>query len=152
MARSAAAIEASRRNGARSAGPVSPAGKAASSRNARKHGLFGQGVAHDDVLPSPSFRRVQAFVAAHPSASRAAMVMAMAELASQRLARAAALVRDGDAALMTALDNDADEREIGILIEQVCRLRSYQRRFRGQRDRAVRQALHCLTPDAGYVI
>ena len=40
---SPAEIEACRRNGSRSKGPVTPEGKAASSRNALKHGLSGSG-------------------------------------------------------------------------------------------------------------
>ena len=49
MPRTAAQNEASRRNGARSAGPVTVAGKSSSSRNALKHGLRATVVFPDDM-------------------------------------------------------------------------------------------------------
>jgi hypothetical protein len=52
MTSSTARAEASRRNGARSRGPVSAAGKARSSRNALKHGLRARGVLTGDESPA----------------------------------------------------------------------------------------------------
>ena len=54
-ARSPAQIEASRRNGARSKGPVTAEGKARASRNALKHGLSAmEPLVLEDEVPTTS--------------------------------------------------------------------------------------------------
>ena len=60
MTSSTARAEASRRNGARSRGPVSAAGKARSSRNALRHGLRARSV----LLARRERRRVRRFAGA----------------------------------------------------------------------------------------
>jgi len=137
-ARSAAAAAASRRNGAASCGPTSPQGKAASSRNARKHGLFtAQAVAGP---LSPKVAAILAEMECGTDNGRA-WQRDLATIAALRLSRADELVRGLQAELAEkVLDQTRSEAELGELIGNLLRMQRHARRFRGQRDRALRRA------------
>ena len=135
--RSAAQIAASRRNGARSRGPKSKAAKAASSQNAVKHGLFrrrldelvGSDEASGDLMRELDLGARSDFDLAG---------METARTASRQLDEATALVHDIQERVAVAFAEDESAAAVADLLGQLARIARYQRRFRGQRDRALR--------------
>jgi hypothetical protein len=137
-ARSPAAAAASRRNGTASRGPTTAEGKAASSRNARKHGLFGAEVGAGPISATMAavFAELEQ-VSPVPSWQRE-----VATLAALRLSRANELVSYLQAELAARiLDSGATTGHVGELITSLLRMQRHARRFRGQRDRALRKIL-----------
>lgn len=136
---SQAAAEASRRNGANSKGPTSAAGKARSAQNARKHGLFGSSWSADDIT-SPALDFLAATLDGLMEGNPAAPWHRESVLtAAHKLEHASRMVRR----LSEKLDGLLRARTIDSLqfeqtLRQLVRIRRYQRRFRGQRDRAMR--------------
>ena len=147
--RSPAAASASRRNGARSTGPGSVAGKASSSQNAVKHGLF-RAQPFEPYELSPELARLAATLEGLAAARyEAEMHVEMACLAHVRLEAATRLVdqlRDELTVILVAGRGDAGR--LDDLLEQLVRVSRYQRRFRGQRDRALRALLKAAPAQA----
>ncbi|MCB2050995.1 MAG: hypothetical protein KDE63_06155 [Novosphingobium sp.] len=138
--RSPAAAKASRRNGANSKGPRSIAGKARSSQNARKHGLFGhrESVAREG---SPDLRHLaevleelaRGCVGGHQDVERALEAAGKLEDVTVIVGSLGVTL---DAWLVAGGGGELDD-----LLVELMRMRRYQRRFRGQRDRALRALL-----------
>lgn len=135
--RSAAQIAASRRNGARSGGPKSNAAKAVSSQNAVKHGLFRKrfedllGLGEEDT---ELMEELQQGVRGDFDMLAIETVL----IANRQLDRATAIVHDLQARATAALASPESAVPVAELIEDLARMARYQRRFRGQRDRALR--------------
>jgi hypothetical protein len=137
--RSQASVAASRRNGARSKGPRSAEGKATSSRNSLKYGLFAAGSAAsasaaDVAAIAEALRGVQ-----DPGGS---CHVTTALEASGRLERVTLIL----ARLNEQLDSylafgTAEGADLESILQEIVRLGRYQTRFRGQRDRAMKAAL-----------
>lgn len=149
--RSAAAAAASRRNGARSKGPRSASGKAGSARNSRKHGLFSAEFAEEASL-APELDELaaltSALVAGHPSGALQSQLIL---LAAARFAQASRLLSDLRDELSGCLaQQEWDGERITALLGQITRIGQHQRRFRGQRDRALRRLMtEAATPGPG---
>jgi len=137
-ARSPAAAAASRRNGTASRGPTTAEGKAASSRNARKHGLFGAEVGASPISPTVA----AVFAELDQVSPTASWQREVATLAALRLSRANELVRFFQGELDACLfDHGVTSGHISNLITNLLRMQRHARRFRGQRDRALRKVL-----------
>lgn len=135
--RSAAQIAASRRNGARSRGPKSEAAKAASSQNAVKHGLFRRhldGLAGAAGGASDLVRELELGASSHFDVVGTETSLT----ASQQLEEATALVHDLRERIAAAIAEQEPAATLADLLGQLARIARYQRRFRGQRDRALR--------------
>lgn len=141
--RSAAARAASRRNGRRSNGPRSPQGRAASAMNSRTHGLFSAASITDGQLLNGAAARLADLLAGLAGQSaEAECIKQIAVEAEVRLEAATELVRAARQKLTAILAIPCPEHgELTVTLRQLVRLAGYQRRFRGQRDRAVRQLL-----------
>ena len=132
------AAEASRRNGARSQGPRSAEGKARSAGNARTHGLFAP-VVHEEREASSWQERIAVMLEARGDTSGVWLGGDIATEAAVRLEHATRLVQVLGQKLETAFEQEhPDPSEMAALLEQLARMRVYQRRFRGRRDRALR--------------
>lgn len=138
-ARSPAAAQASRRNGAVSRGPTSAEGKAASSRNARKHGLFGA-----DAVSGPISPRLAAVLGELGQGGDHSTLWQreIAIMAALRLSRANELARHLQGQLAVGvLDLSVSDGAVSDLIASLLRMQRHARRFRGQRDRALRKVV-----------
>lgn len=160
--RSESAREASRRNGARSRGPRSQAGKRMSSQNALKHGLRSKRVEILRTVP-PALAALARELrdASGDNADALALVerILVAELSRQRAAELLSKTlkeildpEDDMLAIIALLPGPIPNikvrgmqvyklirRLIALDWSQCQRLMAYERRFRGQRDRALRQ-------------
>lgn len=139
MSRSAAAVAASRRNGALSRGPCSADGKAVSAQNSRKHGLFSAAPGSEAELAA-GLTELASFIA-ELTGGRAdlQMISRNALVAAARAERAGEIVVQLKAELALKLEEDrSDEAEVADLLTQIARIGRYERRFCGQRDRALR--------------
>lgn len=160
--RSERAREASRRNGAKSRGPRSAAGKRAASGNARKHGLRARHVEILRAVP-PQLADLAAGLRAACEGNGDAMALAerilVAELSRQR----AAQLLDETLSQLIAPESEmmafisrlprrlpvaqADDLEAFTILRASidtdwCRCQmfmAYEKRFRGQRDRGLRE-------------
>ena len=142
LPRSPAAATASRRNGARSKGPRTSGGKAASARNARKHGLF----CADSCAPqglSPSVAALAAALAEQIALrGDAGLLRDRVVLAATRLEQATGIVRSLRTELGQMLaSEEPDSKQMTRVLVELVRMGRYERRFRGQRDRALRALL-----------
>ncbi len=140
--RSPAALVASRRNGANSKGPLSAAGKAKSAQNARKHGLFStvQGERQERSAEGKAF----AAMLHQLQQGRCGTVWhgEVALEAARKLEDVAGLVRHLQDELGAVLHSgDPRGEQLDRLVKLLASMRRYQRRFRGQRDRAIRAIL-----------
>lgn len=109
-----------------------------SSRNARKHGLFGADAVSGPISPT----MVAVFEELAQGNSALAWQREVATVAALRLSRANALVRHLQAELAASvLDHSLSSGYVGELIGSLARMQRHARRFRGQRDRALRKAL-----------
>lgn len=149
--RSLASAEASRRNGALSKGPRTALGKVRSSQNSRKHGLFSAAVMAGS-LPASSLELGD--IAGHAAGSWLGCLdqAQVAGIARVQLAQATQIIGEMRAELDQLLvEEELDNEGVARLIQQITRLARYQRRFRGTRDRALRQLLAPSAPSAeGY--
>lgn len=134
--RSAAAAEASRRNGARSKGPSSADGKAKSARNSVKFGLFSRSA--DMQVQSEAARLLAEEVASADDTAASHYLMSALD-AWGRLDQVILLLDRLNADLNLALAAGGGDYE--ALVQEIVRMGRYERRFRGQRDRAMRAAL-----------
>jgi hypothetical protein len=160
--RSAAARAASRRNGRRSNGPRSTAGKAASAMNARKHGLFGAAPLDHEMPESTAAGELARRLAAMGAGSDETTTEKFEVLrAAVSLEAATTLVRDARIELARLLSfAETDLGDITAAAKSLARLCGYQRRFRGQRDRAIRHLRadsavdksQALAPPAGAAV
>ena len=139
------AAEASRRNGARSQGPRSAEGKATSAGNARTHGLFAP-ILHEDRDASTWRERIAGILQARGDTSGAWLGGDIATEAAVRLEHATRLVQGLGQKVEAALEKEhPDPSEMTALLVQLARMRVYQRRFRGRRDRALRTMMRNLS-------
>lgn len=146
--RSAASAAASRRNGAQSKGPRTETGKAASAQNSRKHGLFAAGGDNAGEF-SPETAQFAGYIA-ELTAGRPDLAPAAREVvvAAARAERAQDLLEDIRTRLAALLGDDTHSaKEARNLLGQVARIGRYQRRFRGQRDRALRAIIKSVQAD-----
>ena len=137
--RSPAAAAASRRNGARSQGPCTAAGRAVAAGNARKHGLFSSRSRHPGGVPPSLAGLVEELEFGSTQSFAKDIGIARVVEAAIRLTEATRLLdRVRDELSEAVFDDESDTWRFGPLIEQIARIGRYQRRFRGQRDRALR--------------
>lgn len=135
--RSAAAAAASRRNGARSKGPCTAKGKAASARNSLKHGLFSS--VAGPLSPSPAVAELgRALMVMAGKDGSAAWHIDTAISAAARLEQATAIVQHLRWELGELLERDDSAEQLGLVLGNLVRMARYERRFRGRRDRALR--------------
>lgn len=137
--RSAAGVAASRRNGALSNGPRTAAGKAASAQNSRKHGLFSAGDGdHGELSPATAefARYIDELTAGRPDLAIAGRQALLAAVQAERASILLEEIRE-ELAVLLAEGMCCAHKSKGVL-ERASRMSRYQRRFRGQRDRALR--------------
>ena len=142
--RSPSAQAASRRNGARSRGPATAQGKAQSARNAVKHGLLAALPRLAGELPAwLAALEKQWYAMVTPEDRAARALIDSAVMAALRLQRTEAMV---DALFGELLDpgrtrrpQEAPEPGQPAEARRLMVLLGYEKRFRGQRDRALRQ-------------
>lgn len=137
QSRSAAQCAASRVNGARSRGPRSAAARSASSLNAVKHGLFRAQPLEAAALSGP-ITAVVLELQQREIHGLGAMHLDTALLAAARLEEAAAIARHLRKHIAASIASAEPDTSFVGLIVQLVRVTRYQRRFRGQRDRALR--------------
>lgn len=135
--RSAAQVAASRVNGARSRGPRSAAARSASSLNAVKHGLFRAQPVGGAGL-SASMLEVVLELRQREARGLDAMHLDTALLAAARLAEASLIAGALREQIFASMASAEPASTLAALIVQLARITRYQRRFRGQRDRALR--------------
>jgi len=137
--RSPAQAAASRRNGARSRGPLSSAARVASSRNAVKHGLFRTRALHAAELTGSVRALAQELTSMGAGGPDAAMLTENVLVAAAGLEETSAMVESlrGE---ISAIISSAGPRlgELDTLLPQLVCMSRYQRRFRGRRDRMLR--------------
>jgi hypothetical protein len=135
--RSAAQVAASRRNGARSRGPCGAAAKAVSSRNAVKHGLFRKRLDGDPDANEVNSELVQQ-LRQDAAGDLDSLCLETILVANRQLNDAAALVHALQRQVTDLIATAHAEAPIDETVVQLWRMARYQRRFRGQRDRALR--------------
>jgi hypothetical protein len=146
--RSLASAEASRRNGALSKGPRTALGKIRSSQNSRKHGLFSTAVMAGALPPSPLDL---GDIAGDAAGGWLAFLdqAQVAGVARVQLGQATQIIDDMRAVLDQLLaEDELDTEAVARLMREITRLARYQRRFRGKRDRALRQLMVRCAPAA----
>jgi hypothetical protein len=146
--RSLASAEASRRNGALSKGPRTALGKVRSSQNSRKHGLFSAAVMAGS-LPASSLELGD--IAGHAAGGWRGCLdqVQVAGVARVQLGQATQIIDDMRAVLDQLLaEEEIDTEAVARLMKEITRLARYQRRFRGKRDRALRQLMARSAPGA----
>jgi len=137
--RSAAQAAASRRNGARSRGPQSSAARAASSRNAVKHGLFRTRTPHAFELTGSVRALSHELTLLAAGGPEAAMQTEAVLVAAVGLEEATAMVESLRAEIGVIISSAGSRfGELETLLPQLARMSRYQRRFRGRRDRMLR--------------
>jgi hypothetical protein len=145
QSRSLACVEASQRNGALSKGPRTALGKVRSSQNSRKHGLFSSAVI-SAALPASPLDLVD--IDCHAASGWLACLdqADVARIARAQLDQSTQIIGEMRAELDQLLTQEKwDGEAVAKLIQEIARLARYQRRFRGKRDRALRQM---MTPRA----
>ncbi|MBU1605937.1 MAG: hypothetical protein KKD08_03895 [Alphaproteobacteria bacterium] len=132
-------ICASKANGARSRGPVSISGKAKSSRNARKHGLFSPIEADAHVLSKADIELLDHLRTLGRGAWNGDQLIGESYQTLVRLRRVLVLIKQAgeDIGLLLAIESP-DMPLLTERVTQLVRLARYERRFRGKLDRTMR--------------
>lgn len=136
---SAKGAAASQRNGALSKGPRTARGKTASAQNSRKHGLFAAGDGnHGALSPGTSeFARYLAqLTAGRPDLEMTGRRALVAAIKAEQSLGLLESIRDELASLLA--QDLYSVQKAKSLLEKADRMSRYQRRFCGQRDRALR--------------
>jgi hypothetical protein len=111
--------------------------------NSRTHGLFSAApVAEAQLLSGAAARLADLLAGLAGQSAEAECIKQIALEAEVRLETATELVRAARQKLTAILAFPCPEQvDLTVTLRQLVRLAGYQRRFRGQRDRAVRQFL-----------